>query len=115
MSAEPDDLPTASLYLGDETWHDGSGWYWIDDEYPEDTGMVGAFATPEDALAHVRGSYRLVMREAHLMPGEDVNFDRHEVLGRVVNTPREYQGAIWCWHRLYDWPNTRGPVFSTDR
>ncbi len=90
-------------------WHDGPGWYWVDDEYPEDAGAVGAFATPEDAAAHVRGAYRLVMREARNSPAAHANFvQRRRLDGRVVHTPREYQGAIWCWHRLYDWPNARG-------
>jgi hypothetical protein len=63
MLPEPDDLPTAALYLGDETWHDGPGWYWVDEEYPEDMGAIGAFATPEEAAKHVRGIYRLVIRD----------------------------------------------------
>lgn len=44
---------SATIHLGDETWHDGPGWYYLDDEYP-DEGSVGAFATREEAEAHAK-------------------------------------------------------------
>lgn len=53
LTAEVEDRPTVTLYYGDETWHDGSGWYYIDDEYPED-GSCGAFTFRQDAEAHAR-------------------------------------------------------------
>lgn len=33
---------TVSLHEGDATWHDGPGWYYTVDEYP-DEGSCGAF------------------------------------------------------------------------
>lgn len=41
--------------LGDETWHDGPGWYYIYTEYP-DEGSCGAFATRDEAEAHARAA-----------------------------------------------------------
>ena len=43
--------------LGDSTWHDGPGWYYTIDDYP-DEGSCGAFATREDAVAHAAGIHR---------------------------------------------------------
>lgn len=42
------DQPTCTFHLGDAEWHDGPGWYIVDDEYPED-GSAGAFETRADA------------------------------------------------------------------
>lgn len=54
-SATPDDdAETATVHLGDASWHDGAGWYYVDDEYPD--GSCGAFATKEEAIAHARAS-----------------------------------------------------------
>jgi hypothetical protein len=47
------DAPTAVVVIGDETWHDGPGWYYYDDEY-QDEGSCGAFATRQEAEAHAR-------------------------------------------------------------
>lgn len=44
---------TATLYIGDSTWHDGPGWYYVLDEYP-DEGSWGAFADRETAIAHAK-------------------------------------------------------------
>ncbi len=53
------DKPVAVMKLGDETWHDGPGWYYVDDEY-RDEGSCGAFPTREDAVAHAReAGYRV--------------------------------------------------------
>ena len=49
------DAPLARLYLGDETWHDGAGWYFVDDEYPED-GSCGAFPTRDEAKKHAENN-----------------------------------------------------------
>lgn len=47
-----DDGPgTVTLHVGDETWHDGPGWYYVIDDYPDD-GSCGAFVTRESAVAH---------------------------------------------------------------
>lgn len=46
-----DDKPLARIYEGDAGWHDGAGWYYVDDEYPEE-GSCGAFATREECAAH---------------------------------------------------------------
>lgn len=45
------ELPTVTIYEGDDTWHDGPGWYWVDDDYP-DEGSCGAFLTRAAAEAH---------------------------------------------------------------
>jgi hypothetical protein len=42
------DQPTCTFHLGDESWHGGPGWYFVDDDYP-DEGSAGAFGTREDA------------------------------------------------------------------
>ncbi len=45
------DAGTASVTKGDANWHDGPGWYWFIDDYP-DEGSSGAFETREEAIAH---------------------------------------------------------------
>lgn len=62
MSAESDPQ-VARLYRGDDTWHDGAGWYWFDDEYPEDSGAVGAFHTLKEAECHANmcGYYKIII------------------------------------------------------
>lgn len=44
---------TCTLHVGDPEWHDGAGWYYIDDEYPEE-GSCGAFDTWEQAADHAQ-------------------------------------------------------------
>jgi hypothetical protein len=51
LKQEPENPPTVTLYFGDRTWHDGRGWYYVIDDYP-DEGSCGAFARREDAVAH---------------------------------------------------------------
>ena len=52
MNTDDDDnKETATVYYGNETWHDGPGWYYVLDEYP-DEGSCGAFATKGEAIAH---------------------------------------------------------------
>jgi hypothetical protein len=46
-----EDNGTASVMLGDAHWHDGPGWYWVIDEYP-DEGSCGAFETELEAREH---------------------------------------------------------------
>jgi len=47
------DKPTCTLYFAtaEPAWHDGPGWYYIEDEYPEE-GSTGAFKTWEEAANH---------------------------------------------------------------
>lgn len=45
------DTSTVTLRLGDQTWHDGPGWYYTVDEY-EDEGSCGAFETKQQAVDH---------------------------------------------------------------
>lgn len=40
-----------TFHLGDASWHDGPGWYYTIDDYP-DEGSCGAFATRDEAAAH---------------------------------------------------------------
>jgi len=44
-------MPEVVVLVGDESSHDGPGWYYYDAEYP-DEGSCGAFATREEAIAH---------------------------------------------------------------
>lgn len=53
---------TATIYMGDDTWHSGPGFYWIADEYPEE-GSVGAFKTFEEAVASAAASELVVGHE----------------------------------------------------
>lgn len=48
-----EDDNTCSVYRGDREWHDGPGYYYVDDDYP-DEGSCGAFATLEECIAHAR-------------------------------------------------------------
>lgn len=41
----------ATVRLGDNSWHEGPGWYYVMDDYPGD-GSCGAFATRLDAVKH---------------------------------------------------------------
>lgn len=49
-----DEKPTCTIVQGEPFWHSGAGWYWMDDEYPEDSGYVGAFETREKCVDHAR-------------------------------------------------------------
>lgn len=49
-----DEKPTCTIVQGWLFWHAGAGWYWMDDEYPEDSGYVGAFKTREECVDHAR-------------------------------------------------------------
>jgi hypothetical protein len=48
---DDDEKPTAMLFLGDASFHDGPGWYYVDDEY-RDEGCCGAFTTENEAIDH---------------------------------------------------------------
>ena len=41
--------------LGDAQWHDGPGWYYWEEEYP-DEGSCGSFPSREAAVEHARGA-----------------------------------------------------------
>jgi hypothetical protein len=57
---EPDDDEVSvTVYLWGEEAHDGAGYYYVEDEYPEE-GSVGAFKTLDEAVAHARESYEVV-------------------------------------------------------
>lgn len=48
------DKPVATFELAtDDSWHDGPGWYYWDDEY-RDEGSIGAFPAREEAETHAR-------------------------------------------------------------
>lgn len=53
IAAATEDLPTVHLYQGDAAWHDGPGWYYVIEEYPEE-GSCGAFETEEAVREHAR-------------------------------------------------------------
>lgn len=42
-------LNLITLHEGDETWHDGPGWYFTIDDYP-DEGSFGAFASASKCM-----------------------------------------------------------------
>ena len=44
-------LDCIKTYEGDETWHDGPGWYYVLVDYP-DEGSFGAFKTFSELLEH---------------------------------------------------------------
>lgn len=52
-----EDLPAGSVTIreGDATWHDGPGWYYTIDDYP-DEGSCGAFASRVLAEQHARAA-----------------------------------------------------------
>jgi hypothetical protein len=54
MPNEDDTVPTTTLHQGDESWHDGPGWYYVIDDYP-DEGSCGAFGTREHAFERAQG------------------------------------------------------------
>ena len=47
---EPDERPTCTVHYWTDA-HDGEGYYYVDDEYPEE-GSVGAFKTLDELRAH---------------------------------------------------------------
>lgn len=47
------DHPEAIIYLGNSTWHNGPGWYYVVSDYP-DEGACGAFASCDEAIAHAQ-------------------------------------------------------------
>lgn len=61
MSDYEIDAPTATLYHvhvdAGWQWHDGPGWYYVDDEYPEDSGAVGSFPDEAAARAHAETAW----------------------------------------------------------
>lgn len=42
---------TVTIWLGDATWHDGPGWYYVIDDR-HDEGSCGAFPTRKEAAEH---------------------------------------------------------------
>ena len=44
-------LDVITLHEGDKEWHDGPGWYYTINDYP-DEGSCGAFDTCSDAMEH---------------------------------------------------------------
>ena len=55
---------TVTLHYGDASWHDGVGWYYVIDEYP-DEGSCGAFTFKQDAIAHAeRDGYLVTNKQA---------------------------------------------------
>jgi hypothetical protein len=52
---DSDDRPgrPVTFRRGDTTWHDGPGWYYTIDDYP-DEGSCGAFATLTEAVEHAK-------------------------------------------------------------
>ena len=59
-----DDCTFARVFKGDATWHDGPGFYYVDDEY-RDEGCCGAFATLDEAVAHAQsGQYCVIVEGA---------------------------------------------------
>ncbi len=46
-----EEQPTCTIYWYGDDAHDGPGWYYVDDEYPEE-GSVGSFLTWQGAADH---------------------------------------------------------------
>ena len=44
-------LDLVTFHDGDKGWHDGPGWYYTINDYP-DEGSCGAFKTFSDAMEH---------------------------------------------------------------
>lgn len=63
-----DDVATVQ-YLNDAA--DGPGWYYHDDEYP-DEGVTGAFATWHEAQDHASQAYGIIVVHARTTPGPAV-------------------------------------------
>lgn len=62
-----------SVHEGDASWHDGPGWYYTLDDYP-DEGSCGAFETRALAIAHAAGcGYAVDMTNAinEVLPDPD--------------------------------------------
>lgn len=49
----PDDQRTTVTFGWFADGHDGDGWYYWEDEYPEE-GSTGAFGTKAEAVAHAK-------------------------------------------------------------
>lgn len=63
-----DDKSTVTLYYGDAEWHDGAGWYYVIDEYP-DEGSCGSFTFRQDAVAHAEEcGYRVIESKTEAKP-----------------------------------------------
>lgn len=73
---DSDDRPSATLRLGDATWHDGPGWYYVIDEYP-DEGSCGALATADEAVRHAEAD------------GYSIDRDTQPLDTVVVDVPHE--------------------------
>lgn len=58
MSTNDCDKSSATVIYCDNA-HDGPGWYWVDDQYP-DEGTCGAFETASAAEADARESFEVV-------------------------------------------------------
>ena len=57
-----DDKATAVVVQWGADAHDGPGWYYYDEEYPEE-GSVGPFATREECVAHAETGDYAVRKE----------------------------------------------------
>jgi hypothetical protein len=49
-------LQEVTFHEGDEEWHDGPGWYYTINDYP-DEGSCGAFKSCADAMEHAEESF----------------------------------------------------------
>ena len=63
------DNPVAVIMEGDASWHDGAGWYYVDDEY-RDEGSCGAFKTRFEAEDHAREAGYFVAPHKPATPSE---------------------------------------------
>jgi hypothetical protein len=75
---------------------DGPGWYYWDDEYPEE-GVVGAFATREEAEAHAREAGYILAAHPAENPtadaGEEESYLTDADEKRIENGFRQLQNA----------------------
>lgn len=63
------DDPAPAILTHSTSGHDGPGWYYWSEEYP-DEGSCGAFETREEAIAHLTGADMYVAEERETHPAD---------------------------------------------
>ncbi len=78
-------------------WHDGNGWYYVDENYP-DEGSVGAFSTREEAVTHGEAA-DYYFDAARSTESPDTEPTRSGSPSSADELCSEYKGAHRCHQR----------------
>lgn len=84
--------PAASLVYGDETWHGGAGWYYVEDACPEE-GTVGPFEDRFKAMVQAHADGYVLLNEFPFNP-EDITPDAMDRLRIALKVDPKVRTAL---------------------